>query len=98
MDDVGRIFVYRFLMRFLWDETKPQANLEKHGLDFADVMFFGWETCVISEAHTGRRKAIGRFRDGTAAVIYAMLGAEAVSIISFRPASLKERRQLQWRD
>jgi len=85
-------------MRFLWDETKRLANLEKHGLDFADIALFDWEGCVISEGHTGRRKAVGRFRDGTAAVIYAMLGTEAVSIISFRPASAKERRQLQWHD
>jgi uncharacterized DUF497 family protein len=24
-------------MRYLWDEAKRQANLSKHGLDFADA-------------------------------------------------------------
>ena len=24
-------------MHYLWDETKRQANLKKHGLDFADA-------------------------------------------------------------
>lgn len=24
-------------MRFIWDETKRQTNLNKHGLDFADA-------------------------------------------------------------
>lgn len=24
-------------MQFIWDETKRQKNLQKHGLDFADV-------------------------------------------------------------
>lgn len=24
-------------MRYIWDETKRQTNLKKHGLDFADA-------------------------------------------------------------
>ena len=30
-------------MKYTWDETKRQANIEKHGIDFADVppMFDG---------------------------------------------------------
>ena len=31
-------------MKFTWDETKRQANLKKHGLDFADaeLVFAGY--------------------------------------------------------
>jgi hypothetical protein len=30
--------VYIYIMRFEWDERKRLANLEKHGLDFFDVI------------------------------------------------------------
>ena len=29
--------MYYFLVKFSWDEPKRQANLAKHGLDFADA-------------------------------------------------------------
>ena len=29
--------MYYFVVRFSWDESKRQANLAKHGLDFADA-------------------------------------------------------------
>jgi uncharacterized protein len=88
-------------MKIIWDEPKRRANLEKHGFDFADVSELDWENAVVEDGRPdadGRRrlKAIGYFRDGTAAVIFALLGSEAVSIISFRPASDKERRRLPW--
>jgi uncharacterized DUF497 family protein len=44
--------------------------------------------------HSSRMKAIGCFADGTAVVIFGTLGTEAISIISFRPASAKERKVL----
>ncbi|MGI2035174.1 BrnT family toxin [Rhizobium panacihumi] len=81
-------------MIFVWDEVKRRANQDKHGLDFADVVWFGWETAVLEPSHSGRVKAIGYYRDGTAVVIYATLGTEAISIISFRDASPKERNRL----
>ncbi len=88
-------------MRIVWDEPKRRANLEKHGLDFADVSELDWGNAVVEDGRPdadGRRrlKAIGYFRDGTAAVVFAILGSEAISIISFRPASDKERRRLSW--
>lgn len=82
-------------MKLVWDERKRLANLTKHKLDFADVIFFDWEGCHISKAHSGRSKAVGRFRDGTSVVVYATLGTEAMSVISFRPASAKERKVLE---
>lgn len=81
-------------MKIVWDEPKRIANIEKHGLDFADVLFFGWETAHIRKTHSNRMKAVGYFEDGTAVVIYAELGTEAISIISFRPANSKDRRLL----
>lgn len=82
-------------MRLVWDEAKRLANLDKHGFDFADAIFFGWEDAMIVRTHSRRLKAIGRFEDGMAAVVYAELGMEALSIISFRPASARERKALE---
>lgn len=88
-------------MKIIWDEPKRRANLEKHGFDFADVSELDWENAIVEDGRPdadGRRrlKAIGYFRDGTVAVVFALLGSEAISIISFRPASDKERRRLPW--
>ena len=30
-----------------WDEQKRQANLAKHGVDFADIVWFDFETAYI---------------------------------------------------
>lgn len=88
-------------MRIIWDEPKRRANLEKHGFDFANVSELDWENAIVEDGRPDsddRRllKAIGYFRDGTAAVVFALLGSEAISIISFRPASDKGRRRLPW--
>ncbi|OHV75922.1 BrnT family toxin [Rhizobium sp. LCM 4573] len=83
-------------MKIVWDERKRLVNLDKHGLDFAEIEAFHWETAVMEAGHSGRIKAIGYFEDGTAVVIFATLGTQAISIISFRPANAKEKRQLQW--
>ncbi|MCJ8507523.1 BrnT family toxin [Rhizobium lemnae] len=84
------------MFKIVWDERKRLVNLEKHGLDFEDVIDFEWSSAKILEGTTddfGRRrlKAIGRFRDGTTVVIFAHLGTEAISIISFRHAGSRER-------
>lgn len=85
-------------MRIGWDEPKRLANLEKHGFDFADVVFVDWETALIeaSRIEDGRQrfKAIARSESGVVVVVYVELGREAISVISFRPANPKERERL----
>ncbi|WP_288429132.1 BrnT family toxin [uncultured Agrobacterium sp.] len=88
-------------MKIVWDERKRLSNIAKHGLDFAHVDELDWQTALVEVRETStatrpRFKAIGYFRDGTAAVVFATLGAEAISVISFRQASDKERRMLPW--
>ncbi len=78
-------------MRIVWDEPKRQANLAKHGMDFADLTIEFFLSAKVVEAKNRRFKAMGRFADGTIAVIFAAVGTEGVSVISMRPASLKER-------
>jgi len=78
-------------MMIVWDEPKRLSNLAKHGLDFWDLdegFFLGSQ---VLPANGGRHMAIGRLRDGTVAVVFAVLGSEGVSIISMRPASRRER-------
>ena len=81
-------------MKIVWDENKRRSNLAKHGLDFADLKLEFFESSTIYPAKLGRSLAIGEF-DGemVAAVIFRPLGQEALSVVSMRPASLKERNQ-----
>ena len=79
-------------MLIVWDELKRQRNLEKHGLDFADLIpeFFG--NAQIEVAKQDRLLALGTLAGVTiVAVVFRPLGSEAVSVISMRPASKIER-------
>tara|TARA_B100001971_G_C18139660_1_gene509661 strand:- start:729 stop:974 length:246 start_codon:yes stop_codon:yes gene_type:complete len=78
-------------MMIVWDEPKRQSNLAKHGLDFADLDEAFFLSSMVVPAQQGRHMAIGRLADGTIAVVFALLGAEGVSVISMRPASRRER-------
>jgi uncharacterized DUF497 family protein len=82
-------------MLFTWDEPKRLSNLAKHGLDFADVEAqFGFATAIVSPARSGRHKAIGRLRRKVVVLVFRSLGTEAISLISLRTASKRERRAL----
>jgi len=47
-------------------------------------------SAVIVPAKQGRMTAIGRLQDGTVAAIFVVLGSEALSVISARPARKDE--------
>ncbi|WP_322516429.1 BrnT family toxin [Rhodopseudomonas palustris] len=79
-------------MKILWDEHKRVVNLERHGMDFADLDETFFERSAIAPAKLGRLIAVGRLRSGVIVVVFVELGTEAVSVISMRPASRKERR------
>ncbi len=81
-------------MRIVWDEPKRLANLEKHGLDFADLSVPFFEGATIYPARAGRLMAVGDLNGRIVlAVIFLPLGTEGISVISMRPASSEERRQ-----
>lgn len=82
------------MLMIVWDEPKRQTNLAKHGLDFADLDEEFFLASVVVPARGARHMAIGRLHDGTIAVVFAVLGAKGVSVISMRPASQKERSLL----
>lgn len=81
-------------MRIDWDEPKRLANIDKHGLDFADLSLEFFVDAIVRPARTGRVQAIGHFAGGAISVVFIALGTEAISVISMRPASSKERRLL----
>ncbi|MCY4259646.1 MAG: BrnT family toxin [Rhodobacteraceae bacterium] len=78
----------------VWDEPKRHINLAKHGLDFMDLDEEFFLTAAIVPARYGRHMAIGRFLDGTIAVVFFALGTEGIPIVSMRPASQRERSVL----
>lgn len=78
-----------------YDETKRRRNIEKHGLDFADLTLEFFLSAKVTAAKKNRFVAVGEF-DGkiVVAVVFRPLGSEALSVISMRPASRKERSAL----
>ena len=71
--------------RTVTDEPKRATNLKRHGLDFAA----GFTTYPGKQ---GRHMAIGELDGRIIAVVFKPLGIEALSVISMRPASRKERK------
>jgi uncharacterized DUF497 family protein len=83
-------------MHILWDETKRKANLDKHGLDFADAPM------VLESPY---RLDVGSVRGGeprmqSFAYVFEVLAVltvvhvarnDTLRIVSFRPASEEER-------
>ena len=81
-------------MYILWDEPKRLANLDKHQLDFRDLTLEFFDNATIFPVHDRRQAAVGWLAERTLTVIYFELGTEALSIISMRYASPKERTRL----
>lgn len=79
-------------MPITWDERKRELNIAKHGLDFALAESeFEFESALYTSVANDRVKAIGRFEGRLSVLIFKPLGEEAISLISLRPASKKER-------
>jgi uncharacterized protein len=81
-------------MKIVWDEPKRLANLEKHGLDFADLNETFFDNALVIPSHNASTRwvAIGVNSRGVIVVIFARLGREGVSVISMRRASRYERK------
>jgi uncharacterized DUF497 family protein len=77
-------------MTIVWDEPKRHANLAKHGIDFASIGPEFFLSAQVIPAKAGRWAAVG-YLDSAIVVIFMTLGTEAISLISARPASRKER-------
>lgn len=80
-------------MIIVWDEPKRSRNIEVHGWDFADLTLEFFLDALTESTRDGRFKAVGLFEDVVIAVVFKPLGSEAISVISMRHASKKERRE-----
>ena len=83
-------------MEFEWDETKRRANLQKHGLDFADALAFEWETARVTiddrfDYGEEREIALGFYRGHIHVVVFTDCGTTR-RIISFRKATSHEAK------
>jgi uncharacterized DUF497 family protein len=84
----------------VWDEHKRSQNVARHGIDLAEVELFDWQTALIGRTYSGARgqpryKAVGLLAGRLVGFIFSPLGSEAISAISLRPASRKERRDYE---
>ncbi len=81
-------------MRYEWDERKRLSNLEKHGLDFFDVVEVFESPHIEVASHCSESEerflAIGALEGRFVTVVYTMRG-ETVRVISFRRARHEER-------
>jgi uncharacterized protein len=84
---------YNFAMKIVWVEIKRRTNVHKHGMDFADIDLEFFARATIYPAKMGRLAAVGNISGVMATVIFARLGSEAISIVSMRAASAKERNK-----
>ena len=79
-------------MKIAWDEPKRLANLDKHGLDFADLNESFFDNALVLPSYRKRWRGIGKTIRGVVVVVFVTLGKETVSVISMRPASRDERK------
>ena len=81
-------------MRFLWDETKRQTNLSKHGLDFADAeRVFAGPLVLFEDGREdyGEQRMIGIGLLETVVVLIVQVEADdTIRIISMRRAESDE--------
>ena len=87
----------RFAMRYEWDETKREANLAKHDVDFASALEFDWQTArVYEDARLGygerRFRALGLIEGRIHALVFTRRESH-VRIISLRKANQREARR-----
>jgi len=82
-------------MRFAWDEAKRQANLRKHGLDFADAeTVFAGITCTFEDRrfdyNEHRFITVGMLRDTVVVIAHAETPS-TIRVISMRKATRNEQ-------
>ena len=82
-------------MKIVWDETKRLSNLDKHKLDFADLTPEFFVAAIIQPTRSRRFKAIAWNGGQVISVVFSMLGSQALSAISMRPAGKREKELLR---
>ena len=81
-------------MRYEWDSEKRLTNLAKHGVDFAEIEDFAWDSAHITpRLMSGEQRfvALGYLGERLHLVVYVIRGANR-RIISLRKANRREER------
>jgi uncharacterized DUF497 family protein len=86
--------MYTLAVKFSWDEPKRQANLAKHGLDFADAeKVFAGPMMLFEDTRIdyGEQRMIGvGLLDYLVVLIVHVENEETIRIISMRKADSNE--------
>jgi uncharacterized DUF497 family protein len=61
-------------MKIVWDEPKRLANLDKHGLDFADLNETFFNSALVLPTYNKRWAGIGKNIRGVIVVVFVKLG------------------------
>lgn len=86
--------VYNTAMRYIWDETKRQTNLKKHGLDFANAeKVFAGPMVLFEDTRQdyGEQRMIGiGLLDVLVVLIVHVESDQEIRIVSMRKANSDE--------
>jgi len=86
-------------MDYQWDPEKSRANLQKHGITFADAatIFSDERAITISDEHPDEDRfvTIGMDALGRILVVVYTFRRESIRIISARKATARERNQYE---
>ena len=79
---------------FTWDERKRASNLRKHGVDFAIVQNFDFETALVlrddrKDYGEKRYRAYGTINGGLHALVFTSR-AGRIRVISLRKSNARE--------
>ncbi len=93
----GDVVQERNDVRFVWNRPKAESNVRRHGVSFelaCDVFFDPFVHLLRSDLIGGeeRETAIGMITDWRLVVVVYTFRAEAIRIISARPATPEERK------
>lgn len=80
--------------QYEWNEEKRRSNRAKHGLDFATIHRFDWETAIVAHSPRSdedRWTALGFIDRALCCVVYTQRHGR-LRLISLRKASRKERQ------
>ena len=90
MDRIGE-YLYE------WDEDKRRRTLQDSGVDFADMVFFDWDTALTRtdirrDYGETRSSSIGFIKERLHVCIWCWRG-DAIRVISLRKANADERER-----
>lgn len=87
-------------MRFEWDEQKNQANIQKHGLDFADAHKVFEQPMLVKlddrqDYGEDRWIGIGLMDVRVVVIVFTEPDEDVIRVISFRKATSNERKRYE---